>query len=286
MDMDGNSNATTGSSIEDIRKKRDNREVVEGNSFKSDEKTKKLKAQKLKTCTSHDKAPTTDEKTSTTKEIRNGDDENDDASAITGVVSSISLSNNNSNELTESLGDIQQEKFIDFETALNRIVRVSDGVREYVTDDSWLTFRIAHAGDASILATCVRKSNSYESTKDDNNSSSNINKTLSSSTAEDTSLEVRLAEGLGDEDTPPSIFALLCDINTQNDEAKLAAACMFYMVWEEFSRVLLLECLFVDDTENSKLTGLIERRVWLRLCTLAKMTSCEKIIQKQRDHTI
>jgi len=103
---------------------------------------------------------------------------------------------------------------MDLEVALQRVVRMNhygsksnsdnnnvpenyqeEASKEFLSQDCWVNFRMGHAGDAFALASCYQKSKQEdgESTKKSNE--------------EDTTLEVRLAEGLGDEDTPPAIFA-------------------------------------------------------------------------------
>jgi hypothetical protein len=138
---------------------------------------------------------------------------------------------------------------------------------------------------------------------------------------EDTTLEVRLADGLGDEDTPPSVFALIVDVTTtktaksdkgidqdgqkdsfhknnnstiltttvaaSNTSTMVGAALLSTLMIEQ-TKVLLVEWMdivFDDkttsnilDNDSTILKGIIERRLWLRLCTLSIILSCERIV--------
>ena len=105
-------------------------------------------------------------------------------------------------------------------------------------------------------------------------------KTLSSAIhTEDTSLEIRLAEGLGDEDSPPSIFALLADISNDKDcDRKLGAVALISYGWVDFTSVLRLDFFYIiKDVQFSDISNLLERRMWLRISTLALMT-CNEIV--------
>lgn len=175
--------------------------------------------------------------------------------------------------------------------------------RECLSQDCWVNFRVGHAGDASALASCYQKSKQQpnESISDDKTTTTTTKEpsNSSSSTAEeDTSLEVRLADGLGDEDTPPVIFALIADVSFRSDSEKraasekksivLGAAALLSIVWEEdSSRVLNVEWLHVcndHDTLNAEVASLLERRMWLRLSALALMTSCALLVAPINTH--
>ena len=106
------------------------------------------------------------------------------------------------------------------------------------------------------------------------------------------SLELWLADGLGDEDIPPSLFALLAHVNYDKDEdeagsntkaSELAAVALLTVSWEHGCRVLRVEWLQVDsDLDNARL---VERRMWLRLSALSLMTACEMHIVDQQTNT-
>jgi hypothetical protein len=284
------------STVEDTRKKRDNREVVaEGHSTTADEKSKKIRARRQH-IVNHDslldvaRAQSTANCSSKVSESHHEDSVGNAATQVSSLTGSKSQNDEHGNKDCTGPG-----KAVDLESALHHIVQLSDGIKEYITDNVWISFRVGHAGDASALAACVRKSSTLSNTKDNNNCSlptpisDNKKKSTSlngaTASPEDTSLEVRLADGLGDEDTPPSIFALLVDISKKDDEPRLGAAALFSTGWDDVSRILLVEWFYIDDQEK-ELAGIIQRRLWLRLCTLSVMTSCNKIVGKKSSTTV
>ena len=102
-----------------------------------------------------------------------------------------------------------------------------------------------------------------------------------------------MAEGLGDEDTPPAIFALIADVTwktepeqQQHQGSVLGAAALISMAWNE-SRVLNVEWLYVSkDPKLAKVANLLERRMWLRLSALALMTSCQTLVAPKNTRTV
>ena len=113
------------------------------------------------------------------------------------------------------------------------------------------------------------------------------------------SLELWLADGLGDEDMPPSLFALLVHVNydkisDNKDESEnepdedagstksssLAAVALLTVSWEHSERVLRIEWLRVDSDLGEK-ASLVEKRTWLRLAALSLMTNCEMHVVDQ-----
>ena len=88
------------------------------------------------------------------------------------------------------------------------------------------------------------------------------------------SLEIWLADGLGNEDIPPSLFALMAQVKKSGEGSKkLAAVALLTLAWENSTRVLRVEWFQVDpQVEHSRL---IERRMWLRLAALSLQTACE-----------
>ena len=181
---------------------------------------------------------------------------------------------------------------LDLEVALQRVVRMNtnsitkgsdptqqaeedESTKEFLSQECWVTFRVGHAGDASTLASWYQISqeqNVKESGKDRNNGE------------EDTSMEVRLAEGLGDEDTPPSIFALIAEVTFHSNDSKsgskatMGAAALLSIIREE-PRVLNVEWLHVsEDDKLTAVSNLLRRRMWLRLSALALMTSCTTLV--------
>lgn len=277
-----------GGSIDDVRKKRDSRDVVERNALKSSEKPKKLRSRRMKTadtslCNSTDSPKQQNSKPTTTK----CSDLNEDIGNFS-VSSSVSVGLKSS---TPEGSNKTPNAFpfhsncLDIETALANVVQASDKVPEPVSELSWISFRVGHAGDISALATLIRKSDAIQPKQEERNDKVTQIKqhSVTSLVTEDSSLEVRLADGLGDEDNPPSIFAVLVDIHTNDKESKLVAGALVSLTWEESSKVLYIEWMYVDkDVLGTKdLIGVIERRLWLRICTLSVVTSCEKVVGKK-----
>jgi len=183
---------------------------------------------------------------------------------------------------------------MDLEIALQRVVRMNTtnkpssdeeevSSRECLSQDCWVNFRIGHAGDASALASCYHESKQQQQ---DDVDKSTKEPASNNNAEEDTSLEVRLADGLGDEDTPPVIFALIADVSFQSDGEKqaseksiLGAAALLSIDRGEDSRVLNVEWLYVSKNDKlNAVASLLERRMWLRLSALALMTSCTSLV--------
>jgi hypothetical protein len=227
--------------IDDSRKKRVSTDVVEGETTQSEEKTKKLRA----------------------------------AKQPPSVVSRDLVTARDSPPVLSAGLEL------DLEVSLQQLVRLSDyeDSKEYLSKTRWVQFRIGHAGDASLLASCFRKSKKTNNVSESKENSKNAN-TLASTQPEDTSLEVKLAEGLGDEDSPPSVFALLADIvEDKAGDRILGGAALLSSGWEDSTKVLRVEFFYVLDDDNySDVADLLERRMWLRLSALAIMTSNQMIV--------
>jgi hypothetical protein len=254
--------------IEDIRKKRYSREVVESSNSKNDEKSKKSRARTLKTDNGLEVTDDSNYKSCCS-------DSNDDIGSDKVPQKSEKVPQ----DVDDREGN-QQPEYDDIESALQQVVQISDGIKEYVSDNAWISFRVGHAGDASLLATCIRKSINEKKICNENKAQPDGKKS-SNFSSEDTSLEVRLAEGLGDEDTPPSIFALLVDVNKTDEEPHLGAAALFATTAEKQSQLLIVDWMYVDD-QLEDIAAIIERRLWLRLCTLSVLSSCDKIVSKKK----
>jgi len=103
--------------------------------------------------------------------------------------------------------------------------------REFLTEgrDCWIQFRVGHAGDAAVLASCYYRRPAATSESDEptvescrasstatgkSERSSKNSQSTSVSVDEDatSALAVRLADALGDEDHPPSVFCLLAEV--------------------------------------------------------------------------
>ena len=172
-------------------------------------------------------------------------------------------------------------RVLDLEVALQQIVNTGkkDESKEYLSETKWVQFRVGHASDASTLATFYRESRRNK--RDERASDAKVN-LLNLSKVEDTSLEIRLAEGLGDEDSPPSIFALLAEVVCGNGgDRNLVAAALVSSGWEDSAEAMIVKMLYVSEEKyDSDIADLLERRMWLRLSALALMTSNEMIVEQ------
>jgi hypothetical protein len=356
---------------DDTRKKRDSKEVVdEGSVVVNEEKSKKLRAaantgrnESETSISQHDvpepvlppssstpPPPPPPSVQSDQASASIGDGSRPATSATTASVPEVSnqavTANNQENNVTIAVANGNaldfnvKEGALDLEVALHRIVRMNEksDIKEYLSTSnptSWVTFRVGHAGDASTLAACYRKSQAVitqstvqgdggatatttsttvqcatkspvNSREYDNSANNSINQadkrsstethpgtiyaatTVGGTTVEDTSLEIRLAEGLGDEDTPPCIFALLAEVESfkEPDVRHLGAASLLSIAWQDGVKVLQVEWLYVSafPTEGGDVDGshfptsisdLLERRMWLRLSALVMMTGCQ-----------
>jgi hypothetical protein len=229
---------------DDSRKKRDSTDVVERDAKQCEEKTKKLRA----------------------AEQRPNLASIEDETYQTAIPTTTS------------------GRVLDLEVALQQIAHLGkdDKCKEYLSKTKWVQFRVGHTSDASTLATFYRKSRRRQNVEHPARDTTNSNISTSNLLQkEDTSLEVRLAEGLGDDDSPPSIFALLADVVCDNGDQKLVAAAVISSGWEDSRKVMLVKMFHVSDEENdSDVAELLERRMWLRLSALALMTSNDMIVEQ------
>ncbi|KAG7365230.1 hypothetical protein IV203_038433 [Nitzschia inconspicua] len=128
-------------------------------------------------------------------------------------------------------------------TALRKDKRTSE--REYITmeRDAWITFRMAHSGDAATIASWYREAerkqlrqDNHGETDDDEEEKPEIDinppppleqhdddhihhdDSPGAAVSHSSMLEHWLAEGLGDEVTCPSVYGLLCFVHSDGDD--------------------------------------------------------------------
>lgn len=252
----------SGMEAEDARKKRVSDHVASPVAA-TKEKLKKLKGGELSSCATdldHDETKTTvrpppqrggsrSEKVETTNNAK----EDDAESAVSHSRSSPSLSS----------GSVTW----DLESALLRVARMGSSdnpaMRERVSsseegdNESWIKYRVAHSGDASTLAGCYRKlRDSEESPK------------------ENSSLEMWLAEGLGDEDRPPFVFALLAEVLGEGAPARVGSAALLTQTWCDGKRFVRIEWTY-------SMNDPVERSMWLRLASLGLLLSCDLLVSEK-----
>ena len=218
-----------------------------------------------------------------------------------GSSSNLSSTRNNSNKNDISTADANES---------------SNDFLEKISPTTTLNFRMGHAGDASTIAELYRswqtdtargraEPTNETSTDDADDEHGTANREITNqheatTTAAD-DLEVWLADAVGNEDVPPCAFVLIAETRecsaekdadnndvdkasapsspTPSDQNLLVALAIMTQVWEDAARMLRIEWLYVR--RDHELAGLIERRMWLRLSTLAIMTQSEGIIVKE-----
>lgn len=162
----------------------------------------------------------------------------------------------------------RQNSVLDLETAIQQLVKNDSETiccESSPDQQAVLRFRYGNGGDACALSKLYQNSKNSEKETD-----------------AFISLDIGLSEALGNEELPPSAFALIAEF--QHDEAadstpslpNIAAAAILVQGWDNGSQLLRVEWLYV--LRNHELSELIERRVFLRLCTLAHMTLSDKIL--------
>lgn len=151
----------------------------------------------------------------------------------------------------------------DLESALLHVARMgSSDDPERVTskdgDESYIKYRVAHSGDASTLAGCYRK----------------LRDSGDCSPKENASLEMWLAEGLGDEDKPPFVFALLAEVFSETSPAQVGSAAVLTQTWCDGKRVVRVEWAYAMNDS-------VERSMWLRLASLGLLLSCDLLVSEK-----
>jgi hypothetical protein len=179
---------------------------------------------------------------------------------------------------TSQLSNESSCHVLDLEIALRQLVRIgmNQESKEWLSKTKWVQFRIGHVGDAAMLSRIYLQSQRAEGEK---NPASDV--TLDAASQDDTSLENRLVEGLGDEDSLPTILALLVDIFDDTGEHQtVGAAALISSGWEDSIKVMRVKMFYVsDDVTLNDIADLLERRMWLRLSALAIMTSNQMIVE-------
>ena len=169
----------------------------------------------------------------------------------------------------------------DIETGLHRVVNASRGEKEYISDAEYLLFRVGHGGDVSAIAAMYRKGIRSVTTTTTTTTTDAPDENKRQTADDGDELELRLANGLGDEDTPPAVFALLAHLHQddQPDASSLAAVALLTVTWENQHRFLRVEWYQVDSSLEK--SDLVERRLMLRLSALALLTGSELSIMRE-----
>ena len=177
---------------------------------------------------------------------------------------------------TMSVPPFQQT--LDLESALYKMILLSpkeQDKKEYLIepciqeerDDStskpppalWVSFRLAHTGDAATLAALYCKRSSQSSSEQQESYNQN-----------EEQISLWLADGLGDEDTPPSVYGLLAEVYQDDEKVayhQLGAAVLLTAAWQDDQRVIRIEWYTVKPEYLN-----LEGHVLLRLASLALWT--------------
>ena len=185
-----------------------------------------------------------------------------------------------SREIQNKAAAQDETKGWDLETALHQVMCTDNKEKESISSDKWITFRVGHAGDASTIASLYRKTSlSVSETNQDDKNDEKDDKNKSNEDAD--ALELRLATGLGDEDTPPALFAVMADVisNEETPISQLGAVALLTFDWEFGKRLLRIEWFHVDETLREH--DLVKRRLWFRLSALALVTACQLLLPAQ-----
>ena len=181
-----------------------------------------------------------------------------------------------SSETGLEVGSTTEPIIFDIETGLDRILQREHNAQEFLSDQTHVTFRAGHSGDASAIESWYRKDQDAEqdaaATEQEKLSKE---KRAAREDEPSSSLELWLSEGMGDEDThPPSVFSILAEVSSVKggQPSRLGAAALFTLAWGANQRVLRIEWCHVDRSLPE--AQVLARRMWLRLSALALMTGC------------
>jgi hypothetical protein len=202
-------------------------------------------------------------------------------------------------------------EFLDIESALQYIVNIpadEDGLscsankpeQEYLDTEKrfFVTWRAAHSGDASTITNLYNKSIRKESPTVQTNNTNTTTTAGETTDGETTTQDAQedetraylwLAEGLGDEDTPPSVYSLLGYVSDEKSREKVApklgVIAIITIGWDKDNkrgRVLRLEWLYIDTSLHHGVMDNLQRRLWLRLSLLSTLTKCEMLLVEKK----
>lgn len=146
----------------------------------------------------------------------------------------------------------------------------------------WVTFRLAHPGDASKLASLYKNSEPAQNNKNKLAAASvpsSPSPSSSSGTSEE-QMSLLLAEGLGDEDKPPSVYGLLAEVHEEKKDnekrttvtsTRVGATMLLTAGWRDQERIIRIEWYTILDDDSNKFPNL-SGHVLLRLASLAVLT--------------
>ena len=165
----------------------------------------------------------------------------------------------------------------DVESALHHIVGLGSSQKEHMSKTCWVSFRVAHSGDAVLLEKCFRREldRACSPTSQGETNSRNSPSAVLSNAERCEQRAVRLAIALGDEDRPPSVYALVAEVCTSDRTAPASLGAEMLFVVDEYSSIIRPKNVYVDET--SQFAALLERRLWLRLSALSVLLSYDVV---------
>jgi len=291
------------SSSEEAGKKRDSAQVEYG----SEEKSKKVRVQHSTSGDDLDTKPSP--KIESHKSHKEEARRNNNISSVDRTLVGITRKTTTTSTTPEKNEHVSLlPRVWDLESALlyltqSPIVETDGGEKEFLSKKQsnnvpWVSFRVGHAGDVSTIANWYRQSilldmpePEFLEVKRTTEDGDDDDESKEEETSPSSMLEVWLAEGLGDEDNPPAVHALIVQVHQEqkdreeedDDETKImttiGGVVLLTIGWEgECERVLHIPWIHFDTHNLPQPTvRLLERRTWLRITTLSQMISCEAI---------
>eukprot|EP00978_Attheya_sp_CCMP212_P028616 scaffold99334_cov56-Attheya_sp.AAC.3 len=187
----------------------------------------------------------------------------------------------------------------------------ADHDKEWLSNDSaedpkrdYLRFRVGHAGDAAALATFYNTATTAAVKTDVEEDTDTTTPAAAATAANETTeeeaqaslLELRLADGFGDEQRPPAFYAILTHVcrdimvDNNNDTSKTAidettrivekelrGAAVVTLEWCSSQQERVLNVEFFHVAASHEYSELIQRRLLLRLSALALATHCASL---------
>lgn len=154
----------------------------------------------------------------------------------------------------------------------------SQGIESLGDDGSSALYRLGDSSDVRAIVSLYRKIE-QEGEEDDHTDSCERDKsekgseTTESSSLDESTFIATIANAIGDEDHPASIFPVCCDTKLSEDgDASLSAVALVSNGWDGTDLTLRVEWLGVSPTFDKK--ELLTRRLWLRLASMALSMSC------------
>jgi hypothetical protein len=219
------------------------------------------------------------------RETRNSQDgeSGGNTKTMTGRAFRTTLKSSDINEASEGL-----PKIWDMESALLYLTQGDTDEKELLSNKRnapWVTFRVGHAGDASAIVNWYRQSTLMDNPEPELEviapPETNSDNDSHDETSRSSMLEVWLANGLGDEDNPPAVHALVAQVHEEQDVDKvstlMAGVVLFTHSWEHGERVLRIPWIHFDSRVPFNARRMLEQRTWLRISILSQMTACQSI---------